>query len=263
MSILGEFVDAAKFIGLLQSIKNNNRLKRVVLQSKKVYVGSLEKSGISFETTNSLKKYIYDTCIKIKFKGRYGKDPRVYLIWSKNDEKISLDDRESVRIAKLTKNYAREYTYTIQKSDTYESNSKKILKPYIIVILGNQKISIGYIAVLDTAVAKKMPLSRGIQVKLMQHLNPFIEGIQYYDSLYKTLEPINGNKLTNDQIDNLKSVSEQIMEIVRSGDFWLFWERKNSKVWPKIINKVVKKTVNDSDVKFCKSSRNNSYVNEF
>ncbi|WP_153551604.1 hypothetical protein [Ligilactobacillus murinus] len=155
MGILGEFVDAAKFIALLRSIKNNNKLKRVVLQSKKVYVGSLEKSEICFRATNSLKRYIYDTCIKIKFKGRYGENPTVYLIWSKNDEKISLDDRESVRIAKLTRNYAHEYTYTIQKSDTYESNSKKILKPYIIVISGNQKISIGYIAVIDTAVAKK------------------------------------------------------------------------------------------------------------
>ena len=42
----------------------------------------------------------------------------------------------------------------------------------------------------------------------MQHLNPSIEGIQYYDSLYGTLEPINRDKLTRDQIDNLKSVSE-------------------------------------------------------
>ncbi|MFZ7333978.1 hypothetical protein [Streptococcus pluranimalium] len=115
--------------------------------------------------------YSYTTFFKIKFEGNFGANPEVWLIYSKNDNPIKFDDRETVETVSLKQKdvSGNLYEYSMPKEYLYFSNNEVVLKEYVLVIFSLDNPSeIGFVVTLiaDKQAAKVGGVGPGLVTRL-------------------------------------------------------------------------------------------------
>lgn len=132
-----------------------------LLQSKRSRCNKIEVKNLSINILESREKYkldtvrnndyLFSTFFSVKFEGEFGSSPNVYLIYSKNDSPISLDDREYIEIISLENKGSTErcYTYSLSREYSYRSKCDVVLKEYIIIVQSrDEPQNIGFVVVL-------------------------------------------------------------------------------------------------------------------
>ncbi|WP_155964228.1 hypothetical protein [Streptococcus ruminantium] len=185
--------------------------KRVEIKNIEVSLKPIRTEGTISSQYNY--RYSYSTFFEIKFDGKFGENPEVLLVYSKDDTPINFDERESIEVVSLKKNtfLGNTYTYFMPKEYIYYSNNSQVLKEYVFIIFSKQDPSrIGFVVALvaDKRVAQVGSYGEGLGGAISTSFNPLdlltsIPNVKYKGSWPKKLS-LSSTYLQNGQQIKLK-----------------------------------------------------------
>lgn len=152
---------------LIKKIQNWSILKK----SQIINLQFVPPTSSSIEMTSSSKyRYGFYVFQSLSFQGQFGADPDVFLIYSEDDSKISFDSQsqalygEGLSVNRLEKvGLSKDkYEYRLSKQMCYysDNDSEYDVRPFIIVIIGEESIGLATITVINKSFSKR--ISNGI-----------------------------------------------------------------------------------------------------
>ncbi|TWT12156.1 hypothetical protein [Streptococcus sp. sy004] len=195
-------------------------------QMKNLKIISPSSSSLTFTINNSYRNN-YHLFPSIEFEGDFGYDPTLYLIYSKDDTPLRFSSSESliqsdnIQILKLNKelNVDSKYIYRISEQISYFSNKKSEydIRPFIIVVLGEEAMGIATLIVINKSF--KIPDSNIIRIPYMG-TNYFIPQVRKFnwpkkkDLLRSVREPQTGKVflLEKEIVDDILAIISYFKE---------------------------------------------------
>lgn len=148
---------------IFKKIQNWNILKKSQINNLQ-FVPPMS-SSIEMTSTSEY-KYGFHVFQSLSFHGQFGLDPDVFLIYSKDDSKISFDSQnqalygESLSVNKLEKvGFSKDkYEYRLSKQMCYysDNDSEYDVRPFIIVIIGEKSMGLATITVINKSFSKRI-----------------------------------------------------------------------------------------------------------
>ena len=144
MSLSGPTIGISPDFRELINVINKRRYIRKS-RIENIHFPSVGRSTMTWEPTGDYKHGFY-AFSSIVFEGKFGLNPDVFMIFSKNDNLIEFNSKEhalnddDLTVVKLNKNIFKnnKYEYGIEKELNYYSNSESEydIRPFIIVVYG-------------------------------------------------------------------------------------------------------------------------------
>ena len=157
MSLSGPTIGISPDFRELINVINKRRYIRKS-RIENIHFPSVGRSTMTWEPTGDYKHGFY-AFSSIVFEGKFGLNPDVFMIFSKNDNLIEFNSKEhainddDLTVVKLNKNIFKnnKYEYGIEKELNYYSNSESEydIRPFIIVVFGEDSLGFATITLIN------------------------------------------------------------------------------------------------------------------
>lgn len=224
-STLNDILDQLK---LMVSSNNNKSVDEYINQSK---INNLKlipalASGFTINYIGDY-KYNYHLMPSISFEGRFGHSPTVYMIYSENDESISLRTQEqglqpeNLAIRRLIQSESGSgyYSYSVSKEICYYSNKSEFdVRPFVFVILGGE--TFGFLTLTAINKSFKSGLSMNVPYTGNSYFVPQVRKLVWpkeKDLLKQLKEPQTGRAfyLEKEQVDDVMSIKKYFLNTLK------------------------------------------------
>ena len=207
--------------------------RRYIRKSKieNIHFPSVGRSTITWEPRGAYKHSFY-AFSSIAFEGKFGSNPDVFMIFSKNDNLIEFNSKEhalnddDLTVVKLNKNIFKnnKYEYGIEKELNYYSNSesKYDIRPFVIVVFGEDSLGFATITLINKS--SSTANSNGFIGGIIPGtgLNPFQPQARKLvwptgkDLLRPLKEPQTGRsfRLDKEQVDNILNLKKYFVNLL-------------------------------------------------
>jgi len=230
MSLSGPTIEISPDFGELINVINKRRYIRKS-RIKNIHFPSVGRSTMTWEPTGDYKHGFYAFSL-IVFEGKFGLNPDVFMIFSKNDNLIEFNSKEhalnddDLTVVKLNKNIFKnnKYEYGIEKELNYYSNSESEydIRPFIIVVFGEDSLGFATITLINKS--SSTANSNGFIGGIMPGtgVNPFQPQARKLvwptgKDLLRTLkEPQTGRlfRLDKEQVDNILNLKKYFVNLL-------------------------------------------------
>mgnify|MGYP000903090804 FL=1 len=207
--------------------------RRYIRKSKieNIHFPSVGRSTITWEPRGDYKHSFY-AFSSIAFEGKFGSNPDVFMIFSKNDNLIEFNSKEhalnddDLTVVKLNKNIFKnnKYEYGIEKELNYYSNSesKYDIRPFVIVVFGEDSLGFATSTLINKS--SSTANSNGFIGGIIPGtgLNPFQPQARKLvwptgkDLLRPLKEPQTGRsfRLDKEQVDNILNLKKYFVNLL-------------------------------------------------
>ena len=184
-----------------------NSIRNLIVGKKEISLGDVIvtngcRNSINQHCPNE-EGYVYSTNLDINFSGNFGKNPKIYMVYSHNSHTVSFDERELIdkNIIESKVGWVK-YKFRFSRQYSYLNNASTTVKPYLIIFEGRHHIGMGYIISKEKAFSLIKKEKNGFHPIPFQNPGIFSEYITFETSLNDVLQHPEIKK------DDIKSFAE-------------------------------------------------------
>lgn len=222
LSLVSEFVKRSS------EFQNRNIIEQSKLKEFEiVYPKSTSINTIS----NNNYKHSFYVFPAVSFKGNFGENPEVFLIYSQNDENIKFDTEQAlssnnVVINKLEKKWFQKdrYRYELQNQISYYSNNdlQYDIRPFIILIIGSNSLGLACITLINKSFYTRISSDYGVGTVPFMGVEPYIPNARIdvwpngFDLLKPLVEPETRKefRLKGEDFNGILELKEYIIKVM-------------------------------------------------
>lgn len=229
MSLSGPTIGISPdFRELINDISKRRYIRKSRIEN--IHFPYVDRSTMTWKLRGDYKHSFY-AFSSIVFEGKFGSNPDVFMIFSKNDNLIEFNSKEhalndDLTVVKLNKNIFKnnKYEYGIEKELNYYSNSESEydICPFIIVVFGEDSLGFATITLINKS--SSTTNSNGFIGGIMPGtgVNPFQPQARKLvwptgKDLLRTLkEPQTGRsfRLDKEQVDNILNLKKYFVNLL-------------------------------------------------
>lgn len=226
------FSDLIMLVSVLFKGKSMYQNRNIIEQSKlKEFEIEYPKSTSINTSSNNNYKHSFYVFPAVSFKGDFGENPEVFLIYSQNDENIKFDTEQvlssnNVIINKLEKKWFQKdrYRYELQNQISYYSNddSQYDIRPFIILIIGSNSLGLACMTLINKSFYTRIPSDYGVGMVPFIGVEPYTPNARIdiwpngFDLLKPLVEPETRKefRLKDEDIKDILKLKEYIIEVM-------------------------------------------------